>query len=419
MNPLIKNLKKQKTTVFDWFYHHVVPRVDRYSAQKHIRALQRKTKESGQPVKVGFIVQMPELWNKQAPVYERMTRDPGFDPWLIVVPSYDLVKKQRGQYGGELQYFRSLYPEGQFLTSAELSDDFSQLKARRFDYIFYPRCWESYLPKSLRTRNVIRYAKTCYIPYAFHCFKPYPSYYQNRFFSSLYLMFCCSSSQQATAYPSDSIRKTVFLGFPCLEGVTAVPQPHTRVRLLWTPRWQSNPRYGGTTFFAFKDRFFELAEQHPELEIIMRPHPLTFENAVKTGKMTLDEVSAYKARCSESGIRFDANANIDDTLPEVDILLSDFSSILVDAAMLGKTIIYCGGAATGEYDETMEQIMQCAYHVDSWEAAVDYIRQLSEGHDPKREARAALAERLTTEHQNSSAAILQYLRDDAAPSGKR
>ena len=418
MNRFIKQLKKLTAAGKERIYATLLPGFDRWQARRHIRAIERRPKQAGQPVKVGFLVQMPEIWNKQAPVYERMARDPGFDPWLIVVPAYNMAEKRIGSYGSELQYFRALYPEGRFLTSAELSDDFSKLKSQHFDYIFFPRCWESYLPKPLRSRRVLRFAKTCYIPYAFHCFKPYPGYYQHRFFSSLYLMFCCSSSQQRSAYPNDSARKTVFLGFPCLENVSDAPSPHTRIRLLWTPRWQSNPRYGGTTFFAYKDRFFELAQQHPELEIIMRPHPMTFENAVSTGRMTPDEVSAYKSRCAAAGIRFDDNANIDDTLPEVDVILSDFSSILVDAALLGKTIIYCGGAATGEYDETMEQIMRCSYHADSWDAAVGLIAALSKGRDPQREARTALAEQMTAEHRNSSAAILQFLREDSSASHK-
>ena len=146
---------------------------------------------------------------------------------------------------------------------------------------------------------------------------------------------------------------------------------------------------------------------------MFRPHPLTFDNAIKTGKMTPEEVTAYKARCEEAGIRFDSNASIDDTLPEVDVLISDFSSILVDAALMGKTILYCGGNALGEYSETMAQIMDCAYHAGSWEELTDLLEQLLQGRDPKFEPREQLANRLAAEHEGSTARILQYLFDDA------
>lgn len=418
MNKLIKRFNQFKTRLRKLVYWHVLPRYDSIHADISIRKLNKRSRKQGGLIKVGFIVQVPEFWNKEAPVYEAMLQDERYDPWLVVVPAYSEITRTWGAYGAELAFFRHRYPAANILTSAELSEDFRKLKKARFDYIFFQRCWEAYLPKKLRTRCVLRYAKTCYIPYAFHCFKPYPTYYLTRFFSSLSIMFCCSESQRLSFQPS-GLRKTVFLGYPCLDGIRRTVEREDRVRLLWTPRWSPNPRYGGTTFFAYKDRFFDLAEQHPELEIVFRPHPLTFENAVSTGQMTEEEVHVYQARCAAAGIRFDRNANIDDTLAGIDILLSDFSSILIDAALFGKAIIYCGGKAEAEPDETMDRVLRCVYPAESWDDVNSTILQLMQQIDPLRESRRSLAAQLDTEHRNSTAAVLQYLKDEADNSHKR
>jgi hypothetical protein len=414
---ILSQAKRMRARITDHVYTKLVEK-DRKRAKRKLHLLDRKQNGADKQIKVGFITQEPSMWNKQAPLYERMVEDPRFDPWLIVVPAYSNITHRRTQYGAELDFFQNAYPTGNILTANELTSEFRGLGRLHFDYFFLQRCWESTLPKSFRTRSILKYAKTCYVPYAFHCFQPYPAYYQTRFFASLSVMFCCSQAQQKSCYPSTPARKAVSLGFPCLDGIRSygtckVSEPHGRTRLLWTPRWQDNPRYGGTTFFTYKDRFFDLARQHPELDIVFRPHPLTFDNAIKTGKMTPEEVTAYKARCEEAGIRFDSNASIDDTLPEVDIMISDFSSILVDAALMGKTILYCGGNALGEYSETMAQIMDCAYHAGSWEELTDLLEQLLQGSDPKFEPREQLANRLAAEHEGSTARILQYLFDDA------
>jgi hypothetical protein len=418
MKSLFRQFLKLKTRIRKLVYWKILPKYDLARTNRLIRKLSAKKRTAGSPIKVGYIVQVPAFWNKQAPVYEQMTRDPRFDPWLIVVPTYGEITRSWEAYGAELSYFQKLYPSAQILTSAELSENFRGLKKQGFDYVFFQRCWEAYLPRGLRTRRVLRWAKTCYIPYAFHCFKPYSTYYETRFFTSLSLLFCCSQSQ-SLSYPASGRRKAVFLGYPSLDGLRARPTGNRRLRLLWTPRWSDNARYGGTTFFAYKDRFFELAERFPELEILFRPHPLTFENAVLTGQMTPESVEAYQRRCIESGIRFDDNASIDDTLPTIDVLLSDFSSILVDAAVMGKAIVYCGGRAEAEPDETMARILQCVYPADSWEDAAELLVRLIRGEDPKREARNTLSAQLAAEHKNSTAAILQYLADDAGGAGKQ
>ena len=105
----------------------------------HLNALRRK---SDRRIKVGFVVQMPEIWNKEAPIYEKMAEDSRFDPWLIVVPSFNLVTNKLGSYGKELEYFQQSYPNAHILTASDLSEDFRRLKRCGFDYGFYQRCWE-------------------------------------------------------------------------------------------------------------------------------------------------------------------------------------------------------------------------------------------------------------------------------------
>ena len=76
----------------------------RKRADRCISKLLRK-KSDHNVISVAFIVQMPEIWDKEAPVFEAMLSDARFSARLIVVPSYDIAKRQISEYGNELEYF--------------------------------------------------------------------------------------------------------------------------------------------------------------------------------------------------------------------------------------------------------------------------------------------------------------------------
>lgn len=407
MKKLLQQMKKLKSKLVEWVYSSIMPYVDRVMAKRFIKRLQKKKTDPSRPIRVGFVVQMPQIWNKEAPLYEAMVWDPRFEPWLIVVPSYNVATRRRGEYGKELEFFRTEYPEAKLLTTKELGEDFDTLPEQGFAYIFFQRCWETYLPTELWTRNVIRYAKTCYIPYDYHLGAPESGYYKMGFYTCLYVMFCSNDGDLAWYHPKRP-RLSVSLGYPSLANLSYVNPPEQRLRILWTPRWVIEQ----TTFFAYKDRFLTLKQEHPEYEIVMRPHPLTFENAIRAGKMTEAEVAQYQASCQECGIRFDHNTSIDDTLRQIDILVSDFSSILADAASLGIPIVYTGSKNFPDPNSTMQGILDSVYFADNWDEVKQQILLLSSGTDPNLELRYQLASTLQEKNRHSVENILNYLIQD-------
>lgn len=411
MKRMIQKLRRQKEKFVEKLYEICVVR-DLKKADWRIARLDARMAEPGKPIKVGFVVQIPTMWNKEAPIYEAMVRDPNFDPWLIVVPSYSSITKSRGAYGEELAYFRGKYPQGQLLTERDLPGGFTGLRNFGFDYVFFQRCWESALPKQLRTRNVLKYAKTCYIPYAFHCFQDRGGYYQTRFFSSLYVMFCCSE-QQKEIYHVSGGRRAEFLGFPGLCRIDpSASATETGLRILWTPRWTTSSQYGGTTFFDYKDKFIPFKQAHPDVRIIFRPHPLTFEYAIQTNRMTPEEIELFKRQNEEAGILFDENADVDQTLRSIDVMITDFTSVIIDAFLSGKILIYCGKKTDETPSEMLLRILACSYRAETWEEVETVLEMLGRGEDPMNDARKSLAERLIQAHRNSDQAILQFIVND-------
>ena len=407
MKKLLQQMKKLKSKLVEWVYSSIMPYVDRVMAKRFIKRLQKKKTDPSRPIRVGFVVQMPQIWNKEAPLYEAMVRDPRFEPRLIVVPSYNLTTQRRGEYGKELEYFRTEYPDAKLLTTKELGDDFGALSGQGFAYVFFQRCWEVYVPAKIYTRNVLRYAKSCYVPYDYHLGAPSSNYYHSSFYNNLYVLFC-SNDDDLKWYQPKPPRRSVSIGYPSLAELSYMNPPEQRLRILWTPRWVVE----NSTFFRYKDCFLALKREHSELEIVMRPHPLTFENAIHAGKMTEAEVAQYQASCQECGVRFDQNASIDDTLLQTDILVSDFSSVLADAASLGIPIVYTGRKEDVDPNEVMRRIAEAAYDAGDWETVKHRIIDLARGIDPKLEARKALADDLAAANHDAVSSIMDYLFRD-------
>ena len=126
-----------------------------------------KRKREYDVVKVAFLVQMAEIWDKQLPVYAAMQEDERFEPQLIVVPPYDLIKREI-TYDYKDNYFLLNYEQSIPAYSEGKWIDFSD---RQFDYVFYQRPYDVNLPKQLQSYQITSFSRCCYIPYGYWPFK--------------------------------------------------------------------------------------------------------------------------------------------------------------------------------------------------------------------------------------------------------
>lgn len=144
----------------------------------------------------------------------------------------------------------------------------------------------------------------------------------------------------------------------------------------------------------------------------MRPHPLTFENALKSDAMTNSEIKEYKTQNLNAGIVFDDNASIDDTLKHVDVMITDFSSVIINAFLCGIIIIYTGKETTLTPIDTFRKIMDCSYHAENWDQVLSILNMLRNNNDPLFEQRTVLADLMRKEHIDSDKAILRDIIQD-------
>ncbi len=376
---------------------------------------QKKLSEGTKKIRVGFLVQMKEVWDKQAPVYEKLNADSRFSASLIVVPPYDsrISAYSSGEYEELLRFLKTKYP-AMDIRKAYGKKHWEDLSSMGFDYIFFPRDWERELPPAYHTKEVIKYAKTCYIPYGIGGFR-YDRlfYYKRSFFLSLYINFC-NSKEEADLFPRSRYKHNIFLGLPVIDNSIA-RQPGAAVdskTILWTPRWTFEDMYGGTTFFAYKDKILSLKTKIPDINLILRPHPLTFKNALRLGKMTERDIEEYKNSVKKHGASFDTNEMVGDTFRQTGILITDYSSIILEFFLSGKPVIYCAKTNIS-FSEIYKQIFQGFYIAENWEQVETIVQKLLKGEDDLKTVRMNIIENIKKQHIGATERIINFLINDA------
>lgn len=399
------SLRKVAGKVIRYFGRFFAEKYRDLRSAYYIRKKTKKKHDKNRKIRVAFIAQMPEVWDKEEPVYEAMIRDSRFKVQLIVVPPYNLVEKKVGiDYTNN--YFMDKYTRA---IKAYNNGRWIDLYGR-YDYIFYQRPYDNYLPSTLRSDSVVKVAKCCYISYAYWLSSNMFCGYNKQFFRNIYYAFM-ESEEHAKVLQKNGRNegRIIFRGYPELEYVQSYETTSVN-HLLWTPRWSYDENLGGSHFFEYKDKILKMKEIFPDICLTIRPHPLAFDNYISKGLMTIEEKEKYLCEVKKANVCLDKNEKIMDTFDSTDVLITDISSIIVPFFLTGKPVIYCKSNIT--MSSVFEIFENGLYIAENWDQVISHYRAIAEGGDPLKDCRRRIAEKMRLENVNASSRILDTLHAD-------
>ena len=120
--------------------------------------------------------------------------------------------------------------------------------------------------------------------------------------------------------------------------------------------------------------------------IVFRPHPLAFDNFISKGLMTKKEVANYLKNYQNSNMIYDKSSNYYDTFRDSDVLITDFSSIIIEYLMYDKPIIFCH-RDMNILNDYMKEITKICYCVNNWKEVEQVLEKLKKGKDPLKDTR--------------------------------
>lgn len=365
--------------------------ISNHIAYVRMKKLSKMSVDRHSPIKIVFLVQEPGSWMKLRCIFESMLEDKRFAPVILAIPD-NIGNINMSTY----EYFFNMY--GKCVINAYCGNKWLPLKELEPDYVFYQQPYDNYLPTIYQSANVVRYVKTLYIPYGFVLWDEAKSISMSKiFFRNLYCYF--AESRLNMEYNIDRLKKShrkgyqksVNIGYPIFEAfmkkkpmASSSGKPKT---VLWTPRWSED--VGGSNFFNFKDEVIKLPKEYPDLKVIFRPHPMLVDHFIETNRITRVEADAYLQNFKVNEfLEYDTSKDYMQMFWDVDILLTDISSIIVEFFLTGKPIIYCDTGVMP--DAFFAELIKGMYVVSGWKEAEEKLNELMRGIDPLKEKRAEL-----------------------------
>lgn len=399
-----------------------------FKAFQKLRALQKVKKDPKDKIKVVFLLQMPEIWEKQKLIYEEMCRRIKIEPIILAIPKYDIktgVHKENVayEYAIKMGYKNVIFAK---------KDNWFDLSSIKPDYVFYQRPYEEYLPEIYRSRTVLCYAKTCYIPYAIFASvsSAMSLEYERGFARNIYYNFVGNKELEKLVRNKFRItsqiglRKIQYLGLPILENILkrnmresdytiweTFGSKEEQLKVLWTPRWTTDEKLGGSHFFDYVDEFTKLVKNDQSIFFVFRPHPMAFDNYIRNGLMSKNQIMNLKQDYKEnSNMLIDGNQEYIDTFAGADVLITDISSMMMEFFVTGKPIIFCG--TNMALDCLHKEVVETLYCVNTWEEIEKTLYELKQGNDLKKDMRRQVIRKNFENMEHTSVRIVDAIECD-------
>ncbi|WP_289302356.1 CDP-glycerol glycerophosphotransferase family protein [Sporofaciens musculi] len=380
----------------------------------------RKLTRANKKIKIIFICQMPQLWNKISDVYYEMLQDSRIEVYIVVVP--DVSVSQENQENS-IRFFKGI--KGKIIV-AKTVNGWYPIRNIKPNYVFYQRRYDAYLPEEYRSFCVAAYARVCYIPYAYACTKPVEhSCYNQDFFANVYMFFAENGyakkliiEREKELYAKKQ-KNAYYLGYPALDNIRKSKgikghfwmEDDPRYKILWCPRWTTDVNLGASNFFEYKDFFIEWVNKRKNTSVVFRPHPMMFSNFEKTGEMSGEEAKQYLNNYMEhERLMYDNYAEYYTTLWNSDVLVADLTTVIIEYFVVRKPIIYC--VADIEYNDFMKKVISGCYCVHNGQELADTLDMLERGEDPLLDERNRIADYLLKGKEDTAKVIVSKIKED-------
>lgn len=345
------------------------------------RVMRQSSKKPGKIIRVGFIAR-GGLSEKGIGVYQEMQSRKEFETVILVSPVRNRITKQDGKDHFPYEKYQDAIP------AASLGTD---VKKWNLDYVIFFEQYPRLYSKILRASCLARSVRCCYIPYGCSGSRKIDrENAQNPFFEYMHLFFASSQAElkehvRGRKKGRDRLRKKVFLGYPYLEHILKQQKEQSErtvqgdfvPKVTWTPRWTSSHEIGagGSNFLRYKDDFLALARCSRTIQFGFRPHPMMFDELILRGDMKERDKKGYLKALEDAGVYIDLDSPVEAVFQNTDVLLSDYSSILLPFTAMGKPVIYCDAGVV--LNSEMEAVSSHFFVADNWEEVQKCMQKLS------------------------------------------
>ncbi len=368
--------------------------------RKHLDNIEKKYKHE-KKIKVAFLLVYPEIWNSSASIFEYLNKNESTEAYIIALPK--LPKKTPNEAYAKISAKFNNVIRGYNEDTGRWFD----LKIFAPDYVFYTRPYAVEYPDNMKPEIVSSYCKLCYLTYGFDFTSGYHIEvgYNLKMMPYMHMIFCDGPSSliycEKLFSKEGNYKKIYDIGYPRFDLLYRLkfqlPVKGKIQTILWVPRWSlERLANDGSSYFDFIEDlllFFSQAE-NKELNLIIRPHPLMFSNFVKKGVMSQSEVDDIYQRISKiPNVQFDLESDYLRSAGAADLVIADFTSLIIEYLMLDIPVIYCG--SSDKFDEIGHLLDECMYHISDYSSVTNAINDILANGDKMKASRAEVINKIS------------------------
>ena len=379
-------------------------------------------------MRIVFIVQRTEVFNSVRTIYEVAVANDDCEVYLLPLPRCANECKELlwDTYASVVEFCHQLYGGTVIDTYDFKTETYYDLTKLMPDYIFLNVPYTIQYPDVYSLEKLALIAKVCYVPYGYAMpnEKKYSDLYASSFYVDLmkHISFLFADGDVSYSYCKKNrmwLSELLFgkhlynIGYPRFDTIDAHEVRPMGNTILWLPRWtainQIDDGNLASHFFDYNDSLLRYVDGQDYYRLVIRPHPLMFENYVKYGLMLEQDVLTYKEVMNKNGkFSLDEKPSYDDAFNTGDVLVADYSSTIVEFFLRGKPVIYCGKRE--ELSPQIADVTKTFYYVNGWEQLKKVLDDLKDGVDPLKEERRIAVEQFRAGTQDAGEAILNVLK---------
>ena len=365
-----------------------------------------------------FLCYSPAMWRSLQSVYEAFAADDDFNVTILALP-YKCGNNFIDE--GAYTFFSGL--------SYNVVDGYDKQTGQwrnlccfEPDFVFFQTPYDSarYADEYL-VEKVAQYTAIGYVHYAIGGLSGNATYTRS-FASHCSLNFVETESRRDVVLEhircvdTPRARQVCFTGHPKLDflhedhvqgaGPWKIPDENGLFRILWLPRWSNGE---GCCFFPdYKDALLAYMQQHTDMELAFRPHPLALRTYVERNILTEEQLRRYiDTYATSDRAVLDTAADYLPTFFSSSVLVADYTSLMAEYIFTGKPIIYCH--RTPVFNKDFQQLAQGFYWAQDWRELEKTLDMLRNGEDPLAERRRELAASLFHRPPGGAGSLIKKL----------
>jgi CDP-glycerol glycerophosphotransferase (TagB/SpsB family) len=403
-----------------------------------------------EPIKVVFLGLYFEAWDSLDEIYQKMVKDPRFEPVVVSMPRKLTGQLAYAQEDKSHSFFESAgIPHVRLNTGgsgSENQDGLKVLKDLAPDYVFVNYPWQRNYQPAVRFDKLIEFTRLAYVPYFSLVMVDEPDHepgggqvgslvathiYKQRIHQLASLVFTQDKNVlDAYAKTERGNSHVHFLGSPKIDSLRheaqkakgSWPIKGSGYRVVWAPHHSYSPHWLNFGVFSkIKNQMLDFAKQNPDIQIVLRPHPFLWGTLTDRKVISEQELNSWRAQWDGlANTSVDEDGSYAELFLATDILVTDGISFLGEYPLIaGKPTIFFENEGHWQFTVVGELAADASVRVKTFSELEEAIKSARENSLPDRSAaiQNLIAASSPSPGESANRIIEQVYLDFAGPSG--